>query len=65
MADVQKFNLDGTDINVKDATARSDISTLNSDVGALANRVTALEGLARLSVSYSSQTETITFTTQS
>lgn len=60
---VSKFNLDGSDITVKDPEARSDISTLNSDVGSLGNRVTALEALSRLTVSYSSSTETITFTT--
>lgn len=60
---VSKFTLDGADITVKDPEARADISTLNSDVGSLGNRVTALEGLSRLTVSYSSSTETITFTT--
>ena len=39
---VQKFTLDGTEINVKDATARTNISTLNQDLGSLGNRVTAL-----------------------
>lgn len=60
---VQKFTLDNTEINVKDSGARQDISTLNTDLGALAGRVTALEGLSRLSVSYNSSTETIAFTT--
>lgn len=60
---VSKFNLDDQEILVKDPEARQDISTLNSDVGALGNRVTTLEGLSRLSVSYSSSTETINFTT--
>lgn len=60
---VSKFNLDNQEILVKDPEARQDISTLNADVGALGNRVTTLEGLSRLSVSYSSSTETINFTT--
>lgn len=62
---VSKFNLDNQEILVKDPEARQDISTLNSDVGSLGNRVTALEGLSRLTVSYSSSTETIAFTTGS
>lgn len=62
---VSKFNLDNQEILVKDPEARQDISTLNSDVGALGNRVTALEGLSRLTVNYSSSTETISFTTGS
>lgn len=65
MADnyVGKFTLDNTEILVKDNKARSDIGTLNTDLGSLANRVTTLEGLSRLSVSYNSSTETIAFTT--
>lgn len=60
---VQKFSLDGTEIQVKDPQARSDIGTLNSDVGSLATRVTALEGQARLTISYNASTETIAFST--
>ena len=60
---VEKFTLDDTEILVKDVQARSDVITLNADLGSLANRVTALEGLSRLSVSYNSSTETIAFTT--
>lgn len=62
---VSKFTLDNQEITVKDPEARQDISTLNSDVGSLGNRVTALEGQSRLTVSYSSSTETIAFTTGS
>lgn len=60
---VQKFSLDNQEIIVKDAVAQQGVSTLNTDLGALANRVTALEALSRLSVSYNSSTETIAFTT--
>lgn len=65
MADnyVGKFTLDNTEILVKDSQARSDIGTLNTDLGSLSNRVTNLEGLSRLSVSYNTSTETIAFTT--
>lgn len=62
---VQKFTLDGTEINVKDATARSGVSTLNQDMGSLGNRVTALEQSARLSISYNASIETIAFSTGS
>lgn len=60
---VTTFDLDGTQINVQDGGARTAITTLTSDVGALQNRVTALEALSRLSISYNASTETITFTT--
>lgn len=60
---VQKFTLDGTEIQVKDAQARTDIGTLNTDIGSLDNRVTTLEGQARLTVSYNASTETIAFST--
>jgi hypothetical protein len=65
MPDVSVFNLEGTDISVKDSTARGNIATLNTDVGSLASRVTALEGLSRLSVTYNQSSEKISFTTQS
>ena len=60
---VGTFELDNTSIKVKDNEARTSITTINSDLGSLQNRVTALEGLARLSVSYNANTETIAFTT--
>ena len=65
MADnfVQKFTLDDQEILVKDATARSNIATLSTDLGSVANRVTTLEGLSRLTVTYNASTEAITFTT--
>ena len=61
--EVQKFTLDNTEILVKDAQARQDMATFTGDLQSLQNRVTTLEGLSRLSVSYSSSTETIAFTT--
>ena len=60
---VQKFTMDGTEIKVKDPQAEADITQLTTDMGALQNRVTTLEGLSRLSVSYNASTETIAFTT--
>lgn len=60
---VQKFTLDNTEINVKDPVAQQGVTQLNTDLGSLANRVTTLEGLSRLSVSYNSSTETISIST--
>lgn len=60
---VGKFTLDNTEILVKDSEARTNIGTLSTDLGSLANRVTTLEGLSRLTVAYNSSTETIAFTT--
>lgn len=60
---VSTFDLENNTIKVKDNEARSSITTINTDLGTLQNRVTALEGLARLSVSYNASTETIAFTT--
>lgn len=63
MADVEKFVLDGTDIYVKDSTARSAAATANANVATLTTRVVTIEEMSRLTVSYSSQNSTITFTT--
>lgn len=63
MADVSTFNLDGTDINVKDSTARSSASAAQSAVSGLADRVAVIEGLSRLTVSYANEKITFTSTT--
>jgi hypothetical protein len=63
MGDVKKFTLDGEEIDVKDEEARSLANTASSQVTSLAARVTAIENQSRLSISYNSSTETITFTT--
>lgn len=55
MPDVRKFNIDGTEIDVKDSTARTDAS----QALALAQQIAQL---SRLEVSYTSSTETISFT---
>lgn len=60
---VGKFTLDNEEILVKDSVAQAGVTQLNTDLGALANRVTALEGLSRLTIAYSSSTETIAITT--
>lgn len=63
MPNVIKFDLDGQEINVKDEEARSLASSASSQVTSLASRVTALENQSKLLISYSSSSETITFTT--
>lgn len=63
MANVIKFNLDGQEIDVKDNEARALASSANSQVSSLGTRVTALENQSKLSISYDTSTETITFTT--
>ena len=63
MANVIKFNLDGQEIDVKDAEARSLANSASSQVSSLATRVTALENQSKLSISYDTTSETITFTT--
>ena len=61
--EVKQFTLNGDTIEVKDAAARSAMSTFSSDLSAIDGRVTTLEGLSRLTVSYNSSTETIAFST--
>ena len=63
MSDVQKFTLDGTDINVKDNTARSDAQAATAQSAINAQDIADLKALSRLTVSYNAATETIAFTT--
>ena len=56
MPDVSVFNLGGQDINVKDATARSNANKA-------LQKVEEVEQLSRVTVSYTPATETITITT--
>ena len=62
MPDVKQFNIDGTNIAVKDETARSNASTAISKAEEALAIAEYIETLARLEISYSSATETITFT---
>lgn len=62
MSDVSKFMLDSTEINVKDATARSDAAAASALSTANAQDIADLKALSRLTVTYTSGTETITFT---
>lgn len=70
MPDVSIFNLGGQNINVKDATARSNAqsaSTAASEAATTANealkKAQEIEKLSRVTVSYDPTKETITITT--
>ena len=70
MPDVSIFNLGGQDINVKDATARSNAQSANTaatQASTTANealqKVKEVEKLSRVTVSYAQTHETITITT--
>lgn len=70
MPDVSIFNLGGQNINVKDATARSNAQNANTaatNAATTANealqKVKEIEKLSRVTVSYAPTDETITITT--
>lgn len=70
MPDVTVFNLGGQDINVKDATARSNAQNANTvanEATTTANealqKVKEVEKLSRVIVEYAPSTETIKITT--
>lgn len=70
MPDVSIFNLSGQNINVKDATARSNAQSANTaatQAATTANealqKVNEVEKLSRVTVSYAPTNETITITT--
>lgn len=62
MADVKQFNIDGTDILVKDEIARTSAGTALAKAQEALELAEYIESLARLEISYNSSTETITFT---
>lgn len=69
MSVVSKFIIDGKTIEVNDATARSTASSANTTATAAKTAaekntadITAIKALPRLSVTYSENTSTITFT---
>lgn len=70
MPDVSIINLGGQNINVKDATARSNAQSANTaatEAATTANealqKVKEVEKLSRVTVSYAPTNETITITT--
>ena len=62
MSDVSKFTLDGTDITVKDSTARNNINSISSQVSQNSQDIADLQALSRLTVAYNAQNEAIIFT---
>ena len=69
MPDVSVFNLGGQDINVKDATARSNAQSATTAANEAATtatkalkKVEAVEKLSRVTVAYTAESETITIT---
>lgn len=70
MPDVTVFNLGGQDLNVKDATARSNAQNANTaatEAATTANealqKVKEVEKLSRVTIEYTPATETIKITT--
>ena len=62
MADVSVFDLEGTNLNVKDSTARNTADAASSQSIANAQDIADLKALSRLTVSYDAVSETISFT---
>lgn len=63
MADVELFDLDGTVLNVADASARSAAQAASAQSAANAQDIADLKALSRLTVAYDANTKTIEFTT--
>lgn len=77
MSDVKIFTVDDKDIEVKDASARNSITTINNEISNIKTNtdtnskdiatntadILALKKLSRLSVSYDANDEKIIFTT--
>ena len=70
MADLSIFKLDSQTITIKDSTARDTANsaktlatTATGNATTAHNKVTELEKLSRVSISYDSTTETMTITT--
>ena len=70
MADLSIFKLDSETINIKDTTARQTAesakelaTTASGNATTALNKVTELEQLSRVSISYDSSTSTMTITT--
>lgn len=63
MPDVSVFNLGGQNINVKDATARSNAQSAITAATEALTKVKEVEKLSRVTVEYTPATETIKITT--
>lgn len=62
MTNVTKFIIDGKTIEVYDEGARTTANAANAQVSALTTKVSDIEKLSRLTVSYDETSRTITFT---
>ena len=62
MADVKKFNIDGTEIDIKDEIARTAAAAAVATADAAYAKAEEVEQLSRLEIAYDSTTETISFT---
>ena len=60
---VSKFNIGGQTIEVKDSSARTTANSASTKATNALNKVTELENLSRVEVSYIPDTETISITT--
>ena len=62
MADLKKINLDGQDLEIFDATARSTATGAASTAQTALTKVTEIEKLSRVTVSYTAASATLTIT---
>lgn len=62
MPDVKQFVIDGTTIDVKDETARNSATSAVNTANNALTKVEEIEALERLTITYTSTNETITFT---
>ena len=65
MADLKKITLDGQDLDIFDATARSTATGAASTAQTALTKVQEIEQLSRVEVSYAAATGTLTITTGS
>lgn len=63
MSEVSVFNIGGTNIDVKDKTARSAAETAQTTASSALQKVQEIESLSRVTVAYDARTETVTITT--
>lgn len=63
MADLKKINLDGQDLDIFDATARSTATGAASTAQTALTKVQEIEQLSRVEVTYAAASGTLTITT--
>ena len=62
MANVSKFIIEGKTIDIYDETARTTANAANAQVSTLTTKVSDIEKLSRLTLTYDEPSSTITFT---